>query len=266
MKRLYDDVIKKHLLEDPVMLFISGPRQVGKTTSTQQSAREVSNHVVYLNWDLEDDRALILEGQSAVIKLAKLEELSEKKPILIFDEIHKFDGWKNFIKGLFDAYQKKVRFIITGSARLDIYKKGGDSLMGRYFPYRMHPLSIGECLGFSFSESDIRPPQPCDPGLLSKLLEFGGFPMPYLKQNSRFSLRWQKLRQQQLFQEDIRDASSLMDIARLEVLAKLLTSQAGSLTTYSNLATKIKFSVDTIIRWINILESFYFCYPIRRSF
>ena len=135
--------------------------------------------------------------------------------------------------------------------------------MGRYFPYRMHPLSVGECIDATLSDSDIRDPRPCEHTILEKLLQFGGFPVPYLKQNSRFSVRWQNLRQQQLFREDIRDVSSVMDIQRMEILAKILISQVGSLTTYSNLAKKVRASIDTITRWIHLLESFYFCYLIR---
>jgi predicted AAA+ superfamily ATPase len=113
------------------------------------------------------------------------------------------------------------------------------------------------------SESELQAPKPCDPKLLDRLLQFGGFPMPYLKQDPRFSTRWQKLRYQQLFREDIRDATSVIDLQKLETLANILALQPGSLTTYSNLANKVKVSVDTITRWIQILESFYFCYSIR---
>ena len=263
MKRLYDQMINEHFAEDDLMLFLSGPRQVGKTTSSRQSAEKLTDHVVYLNWDRVESRARILEGQDAVMRHAKLEEMSEKKPILIFDEIHKYDQWKNFIKGIFDTYHDQVRIIVTGSARLNIYKKGGDSLMGRYFPYRMHPLSLRECLNPDLSELEIRKPYPSDPPLLMHLLQFGGFPMPFLKQNSRFFARWQRLRQQQLFREDIRDAASIHDIGRLEVLAQLIIHQAAHTLTFNNLAKKIKVSVETVHRWIEILESFYFCYLIR---
>lgn len=263
MQRLYDQIIKTHFDEDDLMLFLSGPRQVGKTTSSRGSAEKLSDHVTYLNWDHEESRARILQGQEAVIHYAKINELSEKKPIIIFDEIHKFDQWKNFIKGIFDTYHGKVRIIVTGSARLDIYKKGGDSLMGRYFAYRIHPLSMSEVLNPSITETEIRKPSPSDPSLLSHLLNFGGFPMPFLKQNARYSARWHRLRQHQLLQEDIRDAASIHDINRLEVLAKLIIYQAADQMTFSQLAKKIRVSVETIQRWIEILESFYFCFLLR---
>lgn len=161
------------------------------------------------------------------------------------------------------GYHHIIQVIFTGSARLDIYKKGGDSLMGRYFPYRMHPLSIRECLNIPLKDVEIQDPHFCKPSLFSRLLEFGGFPMPYLKQDTRFSNRWQRLRQQQLLQEDIRNTSKLLDIQSLEILTKTLIHQAGNLTAYSSLAKKIQVSVDTIVRWIQLLESFYFCYLIR---
>ncbi len=263
MRRIYDEIIKKQLIEDDVMLFLSGPRQVGKTTSSRQSAEMLSNQVIYLNWDVQDHREKILEGQRAVAILAKIEDLSSQKPIIIFDEIHKYFDWKNFLKGFFDEFHHLTRIVVTRSARLDVYKKGGDSLMGRYFSYRMHPLSLGECIGLLYRENEIHPPTPSDSSLLNHLLKFGGFPMPYIKENMRFLTRWQNLRQQQLLQEDIRDMRSLLDLNKLEVLVKMLITQAGSLMTYSNLANKIRVSVDTISRWIEILESFYFCFLIR---
>lgn len=263
MRRLYDQVIEKHFEEDDLIFFLSGPRQVGKTTSSREAANTLSDHVVYLSWDHEESRLKILEGQEAVFLHAKIDRLSEKMPVIIFDEIHKYEQWKNFIKGFFDAYHDRVRIIVTGSARLDVYKKGGDSLMGRYFPYRMHPLSIAECAYPFPSTLEIRREKEVDAGLLSRLMQFGGFPMPFLKQNFRFSNRWQRLRQQQLFREDIRDLSRVHDISRLEVLAILIANQAGNLVTFSSLAKKLKVSVDTVQRWVEILESFYFCYLIR---
>src|SRR5262249_48681979 len=146
------------------------------------------------------------------------------------------------------TYHNDLRIIVTGSARLDIYKKGGDSLMGRYFSYRMHPLSVKECLSAELTDSEICKPEPVDTSLLMRLLKFGGFPMPFIKENTRFSTRWQRLRKQQLFREDIRDTSAIHDIGRLEILAKLLIEQASDLLTYNNLAIKIRVSNETVQR------------------
>ncbi len=263
MKRLYEDIIENHFKEDGLMFFLSGPRQVGKTTTACSVAQKLYKKWTYLNWDDKDHREIILKGPKAIIDFANIEEASEEKPMIILDEIHKYVDWKNFLKGLFDTYQKKANFIITGSARLNIYKKGGDSLMGRYFPYRMHPLTVGEYLYSDLRSSEIILPKKIKDEDFMNLFKFGGFPKPFLNKNIQFSNRWQRLRYQQLFREDIRDLKYIQDIDRLEVLAKIIAEQSSQLLTYSNLAKKIRSSVDTVTRWINVLESFYYCFRIR---
>ncbi len=147
MRRIYDSLIENHIKNETEMLFISGPRQVGKTTSSK-SLEEFCKHFTYLNWDNEDHRNILLQGPKTVFEhyCRSQNQLSTQsvmtKPIIIFDEIHKRPKWKTYLKGFFDTYGKDVRIVVTGSARLDLYKKGGDSLMGRYFHYRMHPLSV----------------------------------------------------------------------------------------------------------------------------
>ena len=111
-----------------------------------------------------------------MLNQAGLEELSEEKPILIFDEIHKFGKWKNFLKGFFDLYEKKTKIIVTGSARLNIYKRGGDSLMGRYFYYRIHPLSVAEIASPLLIEEEIRTPAPISEEDWKALLSMEDFP------------------------------------------------------------------------------------------
>ena len=263
MKRLYEDVIENHFKEDDLMFFLSGPRQVGKTTTACGVAQKLYKKWAYLNWDDKDHREIILKGPKAIIDFANIEEASKEKPMIILDEIHKYSDWKNFLKGLFDTYQKKVNIIVTGSARLNIYKKGGDSLMGRYFPYRMHPLTVGEYLYSNLRSSEIILPKKIKDEDFMNLFNFGGFPKPLLKKSTQFSNRWQRLRNQQLFREDIRDLKYIQDIDRLEVLAKIIAEQSSQLLTYSNLSKKIRSSVDTVTRWINILESFYYCFRIR---
>jgi len=263
MKRLYEKIIESHFEEDGLMLFLSGPRQVGKTTSASRAAAKLTKKWIYLNWDDKDHREIILKGPKAILDYMNIAEVSEEKPILILDEIHKYTHWKNFIKGLFDTYNKKANFIITGSAHLDIYKKGGDSLMGRYFPYKMHPMTVSEYLSPDLRPSEIIMPKQIKDEDFNHLLKFGGFPKPLLKKSVQFSNRWQRLRSQQLLREDIRDIKNIQDIDRLEVLAKIIAEQSSKLLTYSNLAKKIRASVDTVTRWINVLESFYYCFRIR---
>src|SRR5574342_565042 len=135
MKRIYQQLVAQHLARLRQMVFLMGPRQVGKTTLSHESA--IGLNPLYLSWDNPTDKLLFIKGPEAVAKQAGLEELLGFLPVLIFDEIHKFGKWKIFLKGFFDLYEKKTRIIVTGSARLNIYKRGGDSLRGRYVYYRI---------------------------------------------------------------------------------------------------------------------------------
>ncbi len=136
--------------------------------------------------------------------------------------------------------------------------------MGRYFSYRIHPLSVREITKPEYSalKEDQEPTSVKDETLKS-LLEYGGFPDPFIKQNKLFSRRWHELRNQQLFREDIKDLASIQELMQLEVLAKILKEQAGNLVNYTNLSRKVRVSDQTIRRWINVLEAFYFCFTIR---
>lgn len=260
MKRIYDEIIRTHFELNEEMLFLSGPRQVGKTT-VGMNAMTWCDNFIYFNWDNEDHRSIIMSGPSAIMEHANLHVLSHTKPIIAFDEIHKRPEWKNFLKGFFDTYGKDVNILVTGSARLDVYKRGGDSLMGRYFPYRMHPLSVAECLRTTLLEFEIAQPAQIDDDDFNALWDFGGFPKPFIKRDRAFSTRWKNLRKQQLI-EDIRDVNSIRDLNQLQLLMDFLKQQASKQITYSSLAKLIRVSIDTITRWIEILEAFYYCYRI----
>lgn len=263
MKRLYTKLVEEDLEENRQMLFLMGPRQVGKTTTALVVKEEYGN-AFYFNWDKLSDRMKILEGSDAIAQAIGLHELMEKPPLVIFDEIHKYPDWKNFLKGFYDTYPHQVKIIVTGSARLDVFKKGGDSLMGRYFYYRYHPLSIREIIDpDSIPKAEFRDPSPIKEETFQSLLKYGGFPDPFLKSNSRFSNRWKSLRTQQLFEEDIRDLARIQEINQMEVLAEILRHQIGQLVSYETLAKKVQVSSPTIKHWIKILKSFYYCFEVR---
>ncbi len=139
-KRIYDTLLIEHLAKHRQMALVSGPRQVGKTTTCQNHAE------TYANWDNVDDREQILAGPARLVEQFKLDRLSKTAPTVLFDELHKYPRWKQFLKGFFDTYADQVKIIVTGSSRMDVYRRGGDSLMGRYFLYRMHPFSVAETL------------------------------------------------------------------------------------------------------------------------
>lgn len=179
MKRLYHAAIIDHIRENRQMLFIMGPRQVGKTT-TCNSLRDEFKYFFYFTWDNLEDREKILAGPKSIALAAGVENLLESKPIIIFDEIHKYSGWKDFLKGFYDTYSNWAYILVTGSARLDIYKKGGDSLMGRYFLYRFHPLSIGEIVDPVFPSTELRlKPLAISNTDFDNLWYFGGYPDPF---------------------------------------------------------------------------------------
>lgn len=263
MKRLYHQAILEHFSENRQMLFLMGPRQVGKTT-TSLSLENSFEHFFYFTWDDLEDRDKILSGPKKIASDIGLEGLLESRPMVVFDEIHKYSKWKDFLKGFYDGYSKNVHILVTGSARLDIYKKGGDSLMGRYFLYRFHPLTIAEILDSNFPDSEIRTePKSISDANFKTLWEFGGFPDPFLKSSERFFNRWNLLRFQLLFQEDIRDLTRIQELKQLEVLANLLKLQVGKQTSYDSLAKKIRVTGHTIRNWIETLRALYYCFELR---
>jgi len=192
-----------------------------------------------------------------------IENVHKQRIPVVFDEIHKYRKWKSFLKGFFDIYGDRLKVVVTGSARLDVYKRGGDSMMGRYFPYRMHPLTVAELLTTELIEAEIRDPAEPDVEGLKQLIEFGGYPEPFLKGTKRFYNRWKRLRMELLFREDLRDLTQIQEVGQVQVLADLLTSHAGQLLNYSSLAANAFVSVDTVRRWIVALESLYFCFIVR---
>lgn len=263
MKRIYQRVIQDHLAHLRQMIFLMGPRQAGKTTLSLNAAQDAVSHA-YFNWDNPADRPLFLEGPEAIADKAHLHEIATGIPVIVFDEIHKFGQWKNFLKGFFDVYEKKVKIIVTGSARLNVYKRGGDSLMGRYFYYRIHPLSVAEIASPELSEQEIRTiPLPLSDADWQTLLRYGGFPEPFMQRSDAFSLRWQRIRQDLLFREDIRDSTRIQELAQLELLAEVLKRQAAQSMDYQSLARKVGISIDTVRRWIETLKAFYYCFSIQ---
>lgn len=256
--RVYSEIVRRHLSSDRQMAFLSGPRQVGKTTVCE------GFQDVYLNWDKSDQRAVILKGESAVMEFAGGDRPREKSPVVTFDELHHFKKWKMFLKGFFDAYWKRVRILVTGSARLNVYKKGGDSLMGRYFPYRMHPLSVGELLDPAIREEEIRrPPAELDEESWCRLCDFGGFPEPFSKADRFFLRKWRRLRFEQLMRDDIRKDTCIRELDQLESMALILSERSGEQLVYASLGNEVQVNEVTTRNWISVLNSFYFGFLVK---
>ena len=261
-KRLYDTILSEHICSQRQMAFVTGPRQVGKTTT----CRNLSGS--YLNWDNTDDRARIIKGPSAIAEELEIDRLSSQTPVTLFDELHKFSKWKQFLKGFFDTYADRTRVLVTGSSRMDVYRRGGDSLMGRYFLYRMHPFTVAETLAKNIPDPDriIRPSQPVNEDDYSALWNHGGYPEPFIKRDMRFSRRWRNLRLQQLLREDVRDLTQINQLDQLEILVNLLLLRSSDQLIYSKLASEIQVSVDTVRRWINTLCNLHLGFLVRPWF
>ena len=258
--RLYDKVLASHFEENRQMAFLSGPRQVGKT----EVARTLAN--VFLNFDNIDDRRVILKGPAALAERADLERPRQRTPVLALDEIHKFQKWKAFLKGFFDVYGSRCHILATGSARMDIFRKGGDSLLGRYFLYRQHPFSVGEILRPEPPASLIRESAAIDEAAWETLWRFGGFPEPMVRQSAAFLKKWQSQRMDLLLREDVRDLTRVQELRGIETMGHLLAARSGGQLVLSNLAGEISASVDTVRRWVAILSDLYVGFELRPWF
>lgn len=259
IERVYKSVLTEHLAKNRQMAFVTGPRQVGKTTL----CREMAN--AYFDWDNDNHRDTILAGVEVLAGTLSLGSLRDKgqESVICIDEIHKYARWKTFLKGFFDTYENECRIMVTGSSRLDVYKRGGDSLMGRYFVYRMHPLGVSELLGRKPGERLVLPPCLLDEEEFRALWQFGGFPEPFQRRDKRFSTRWNRLRGQQLFREDLRELTRIQELGQVEALGKLLASRSGEQVAYSGLAKEVRVDDKTVRSWIATLVSFHYGFLIR---
>lgn len=220
------------------MVFLSGPRQVGKTTlALKLLGAADTRHPGYLNWDDVRTRPRILRA-----------ELPPGVSRLVFDEIHKYARWRNLVKGLWDTRAIGQSFLITGSARLDVYRRGGDSLHGRYHPYRLHPFSLRELGGGQET--------------FTTLLRFGGFPEPFLRASPSHWRRWQRERLDRVVRDDVRDLERVREISLVELLADALPSRVGAPLSVRNLREDLQIAHDTAERWIAILERLFVCFRI----
>jgi uncharacterized protein len=227
MKRYLEDQIKKDLSRK--MVFVGGPRQVGKTTLAK---RLLGKGAGYLSWDVPSQRQMILRRE---LPLGKM---------LVFDEIHKYRQWRGYLKGLFDELGAERKILVTGSARLDYYRYGGDSLQGRYHFLRLHPLSLAELKG---SQAKT----------LKDLLRLGGFPEPFLSGSEDEAARWSMEYRSRLIREEIADLEKIHDLGSLELLMLRLPELVGSPLSVNNLREDLQTSHKTVKRWLEILERLY---------
>lgn len=247
------------------MAFLSGPRQVGKTTLSHDVEARFSQHL-YFNWDVITDQKKILKNPY----FFETENRNTSEPFLVvLDEIHKYSRWKNYLKGAFDQHKSQFRFLITGSGRLDLYKKGGDSLLGRYFSVPLFPLSVGEIKGHmpslkTFKAALLNPPQAnaTTSEAYQTLFQFSGFPEPYLRATDRFYNTWGAERKTLLVREDIRNASAIRELSQLEILSHLIPERIGSPLSLNGLREDVGVAFETIRDWVLLLEQFFYLFRL----
>jgi predicted AAA+ superfamily ATPase len=223
------------------MVFVGGPRQVGKTTMAKAILETSPRKGRYFNWDYGEDRFDIIKKR-----------WHNSDYLLVFDELHKYPKWKNWLKGIYDVSNQYHCFLVTGSARLDLYRRGGDSLMGRYHYWRLHPFTLDEC------------PQKINPeDAFHRLMTVGGFPEPFLDGDEREARRWRRERSERVLREDIRDLEPIRNIQLLGLLLDSLRHRVGGTITISNLAGDLEISPKTAKAWIELLERMYLVFAVR---
>lgn len=245
------------------MLFLSGPRQVGKTTLAKMYGK-ANGGSIYFNWDILTDRKKFQRTPYFFE-----DEDTAKSNIVIFDEIHKHSKWKNYLKGVFDKHHDDFRFIVTGSGRLDLFQKGGDSLLGRYLPLPLFPFTLSELEERYVSLAEFQKTLTEGPASsrgdrvhYDALFTFGGFPEPLLRGEMAALQLWQQEHRTRLIREDIRDASRIRDLSLLETLTHLLEQRVGAPLSFNSLREDISVSFETVRDWIGILGQFYYLFQI----
>lgn len=248
------------------MLFVAGPRQCGKTTLAKMIATN-RGEAVYFNWDIETDRKKL---RTNPYFYEQLDRTSGSAPLIIFDEIHKYSKWKNYLKGAYDRDNGRYKFLVTGSGRLDAFRKGGDSLAGRYFLIHVWPFTLAELADRRVDMKAFI----ADPLALNlsgearlqhiwrRLESLSGFPTPYLSESGDIYRAWSATYRNQLVREDVRNLSGIIKIDQLEEMLDLLPSRVASPLSLKNVSEVIGVSFDSIKSWIEVLERFYLVFRL----
>lgn len=251
--RRIDSIIRQDL--EKKMVLLAGPRQCGKTTLAKNLLKDLEGK--YYNWDSDQHRKLILANN-----------IDHNSKLWVFDELHKYKYWRNWLKGNFDLYGQEHPILVTGSAKLDYYNRGGDSLQGRYFLHRLHPFTLSEILGINISDNFEEIPllanchRSCTKSAVQDLLSFGGFPEPFFSASQKEAQRWRLAYGSRLVREDIRDLELIREIDKMELLYDHLPLTVGSVLSINSLREDLQVNHFSVKRWIEIFEKNYACFRI----
>ncbi|MBN1770523.1 MAG: ATP-binding protein [Deltaproteobacteria bacterium] len=261
--RTLEPFVQKFLTTHRKMVFLSGPRQVGKTTLARACGRS-HRQTLYFNWDILTDQRRLARNPYFFEEADRTGD-----DLVLFDEIHKYARWKNYLKGAFDKYREDFLFLVTGSGRLDLYAKGGDSLLGRYLPLPLFPFTLSELHGRFVPPVEFRAAMvdgfPGTPGAqrdYRALSVFGGFPEPLTKGEDAFAEVWRRQRRTLLVREDIRDATRIRELSLLELLTHLVADRVGSPLSVNSLREDLGTAFETARDWLETLARFYFLFKV----
>ncbi|MBI5300480.1 MAG: ATP-binding protein [Deltaproteobacteria bacterium] len=271
---LTNQILRDHFPLNKIV-FVVGPRQVGKTTIAKQLLESRKSEYLYRNWDDLEWRRAISRKPYGFIDTYRPKQ-SNIKPLVVLDEIHKFPRWKRYVKGLWDTRKDSMDLLVTGSGRLDVYQKGGDSLLGRYHQYRLHPLSVREVVDQLPPEKNYKPEDTLEMFLgissgpkanalnaFRDLLKWGGFPNPFLGKSEQQLRLWHRERRHLIVREDLRDLSKIQLVSHVEEMVELIVPRAGSILSLNSLREDLQVALDSVRLWTSYLERLYFIYLVR---
>ena len=252
------------------MRFIAGPRQIGKTTLAKAYLKSKHCESHYYDWDKRIIRRQFKEDPYFFHSTSLKEKNTQQKIAICFDEIHKYPKWKNILKDYFDSFENQYEFIITGSARLDLFRKSGDPLSGRFFLFRLLPISLFELSGEKLTLPTDSPQIFIEKSLKSKnyqnefqqLLKFGGFPEPFMKANEVFSSNWRDEYIETLIREDLRDLTKIQDLENIATLMKLLPERMGTPLSMNALSQDLEVSYNANKNYLKALHLTYVLFSI----
>ncbi|HLE12750.1 MAG: hypothetical protein A2504_09640 [Bdellovibrionales bacterium RIFOXYD12_FULL_39_22] len=251
-QRYIQDSIKNDALAEKKMAFLSGPRQVGKTTLAKSFLTDKASN--FFSWDQQSFRKQWVKSPEMAIA-------NRNTGPIILDEIHKDRNWKNRLKGIYDTEGELLEIVVTGSARLDIFRKGADSLLGRYIPYRIHPLSVSENTSpplphLLFEKKKVSFP-------LKDLLRLGGFPEPLLRGEESKALRWSRLRLDRLVNEDSRDLKNISDLQTFRLMLDIIPSKIGSIFSINSMREDLSVAYATLRDWVHLSAALYYGFFVK---